>query len=108
VETLRAKRAALVGLVNDVQAVRSRLFKGGDELAAATEQLVNARRNLSDNAGPRRSQVEIEVLLTRVANWRFQATRDPHGPMVFRMAVQQATAEIEALERADLSDAVTS
>jgi HAMP domain-containing protein len=106
VESLRAKRAELIGLVNDVQAARSRLFTGGDELTAATEQLVNARRNLSDNAGPRRSQVEIEVLLTRVANWRFQATRDPHGPMVFRMAVEQATAEIEALERADLSDAV--
>jgi hypothetical protein len=78
-DSLRAKRSAWIGFVKEAQAARARLFTDGDELTAATEKLVNARRALDDRTGPRRGQVEIEVQLTRVANWRFQATRDPQG-----------------------------
>jgi methyl-accepting chemotaxis protein len=101
--SLRARRTALIGFVNEVQAARVKLFTGGDDLTDAAEKLVNARRSLSDGSrGGRNSQVATEVLLAGVANWRFQATRDPEGQATFRRAVERATAEIEAVEQAEL------
>jgi hypothetical protein len=105
--SLRAKRMALIGFVNEVQAAHARLITGGDNLTAATERLVNARRTFSESTrGARSSDVETETLEVRVANWRFEATRDPKGPAVFRAHVERATGAIEALERTELPAAV--
>jgi methyl-accepting chemotaxis protein len=103
--SLRAKRTALFGFVNELQAARAKLFAGGDYLTDASEKLLNARRTLSQGRS-RNSQVPMEVLHVGVANWRFQATRDPMGQATFRTAVERATAEIEAAEREELPPAV--
>ena len=82
---------------NVVVETRPKLFAGGDELTAVTNKLVAAvhAKNdpaLSDAAG----RVESAVLLVRVANWRFLATRDPKGPAVFQTNAQNATAALTA------------
>jgi methyl-accepting chemotaxis protein len=112
VNSLRAKRTALIGLINQAHLVRARLFTGGEELADASDKLTDARRRLSQGGArssqieTRNSQIETEVLLVRIANWRFQAMRDPTGQAIFRTAVERATTEIEAVERTELPPAV--
>jgi methyl-accepting chemotaxis protein len=46
--------------------------------------------------------LEAKVLLVRIANWRFLATRDPKGPATFKTNVGKAQAQIAKLEKADL------
>jgi len=98
VETLRTKREALMRLGKQMQADRAKLFSGGDDLTAATDNLV---RVLTLSV-----PIESRVLLVRIANWRFLATRDPKGPATFKTDAERASAVIAALERADLPDNV--
>lgn len=78
---------------------RKALLVVGDELAAAAVALVSAARTASD---PRVSHAAEElngqVLLMRVANWRFQATRDPNGPATFKTTSENALRAIGALQ----------
>jgi methyl-accepting chemotaxis protein len=80
-----------------MQIDRANLFKGGDQLSAATTKLVEATR-----ASPEVSlvapshDVETAVLLVRVANWRFLATTDAKGPATFNTNVETANSMLKS------------
>jgi len=108
VDSLRAKRETLVGFGTKMTADRATLFNGGDELIAAAEELVQqSRAAITDqNVALLVNPIESRVLLVRVANWRFLATRDPTGPATFKTNADYAVAAIAALEKAELPDSV--
>ncbi len=107
IESLRTKRNALMSLGKEMQADKAKLFRGGDELTAATEKLIQARTTISDRTVAALTiPIESSVLLVRVANWRFLATRDPKGPATFKTNAEHASAAIAALERAEVPDNV--
>jgi methyl-accepting chemotaxis protein len=104
---LRGKREALGETVKKMAAGRAALFSVGDELAADLVKLKDAAR-----AGAERpiamgaTNLEAIVLLVRVANWRFLATRDPKGTATFKDQVSKAEQEIAALEKAELPEGI--
>jgi methyl-accepting chemotaxis protein len=107
VDSLRGKRETLIALGKQMQADRAKLFGVGDELSAATEKLMQSRQAISDRSVAALAiPIESAVLLVRVANWRFLATRDPKGPATFKTNAEHASATIAALEKAELSDSV--
>jgi methyl-accepting chemotaxis protein len=109
VGALRSKMEALIGAGKQIQADRAKLFSVGDEMAAATAKLVEAGRA---NTGADRTlaagavDIETDVLLVRIANWRFLATRDPKGPATFKANADKAAAAIAALEKVEMPDSV--
>jgi methyl-accepting chemotaxis protein len=106
---LKAKMETLIGLGKQIQADRAKLFSVGDEMAAATAKLVEAGRA---NTGADRTlaagavDTETDVLLVRIANWRFLATRDPKGVATFKANADKAAAAIAALEKVEMPDSV--
>jgi diguanylate cyclase (GGDEF)-like protein len=107
VESLRAKRETLVRYGTQMTADRAKLFSGGDELIAAAELVEQSRAAITDqNVALLVNPVESAILLVRVANWRFLATRDPKGPATFKTNADHAVAAIAALEKAELPDSV--
>jgi methyl-accepting chemotaxis protein len=107
VEALRGKRDTLIGLGKQMQADRAKLFTGGDELSAATDRLLASRTSIPDrNIAALTTPIESGVLLVRVANWRFLATKDPKGPASFKVNAEHAAAAIADLEKAELPDQV--
>ena len=77
---------------------RDKLVVGGGELTANAERLVAAARGANDAAlSQQAASVESALLLVRVANWRFMATRDPKGPATFLASVATARAAIAGL-----------
>ena len=108
VDSLRAKRETLVGFGTKMTAERAKLFSGGDELIAAAEELVQqSRAAITDqNVALLVNRIESRVLLVRVDNWRFLATRDPKGPATFKTNANYAVGAIAALEKAELPDSV--
>ncbi|MGC1559801.1 MAG: methyl-accepting chemotaxis protein, partial [Bradyrhizobium sp.] len=77
VEGLKTKRIALGEAVKQMTAGRDLLFTDGDKMAADVQKFVDAaeKTTFSQEAGA----LESKVLLVRVANWRFLATRDQKG-----------------------------
>jgi methyl-accepting chemotaxis protein len=107
VEALRNKRSALMSLNQQMRADRAKLFAVGDDLSANTQKLVDSRASITERGvGQITARIESTMLLTRVANWRFLATRDPNGPATFKTNSDNAMAAIAALEKADLPDSV--
>jgi diguanylate cyclase (GGDEF)-like protein/PAS domain S-box-containing protein len=107
VDSLRSKRETLVSLGKQIQVDRAKLFSVGDELSAAAAKLVEERNAISDRSiAALMTSIESSVLLVRVANWRFLATRDPKGPATFKVNAEQAVASIAALEKVELPDRV--
>jgi methyl-accepting chemotaxis protein len=90
----------LVELGRQKTTARNKLFSGGDELTAQTQKLLEAARAQSEqNINAQAADVEKTVLLVRVANWRFLATRDAKGPATFKANVENARSALGALER---------
>jgi methyl-accepting chemotaxis protein len=107
IESLRTKRGALMNLRKQMDADRARLFAVGDDLAANAEKLLNSRASIAAGGiGQVMARIESTMLLVRIANWRFLATRDPKGPATFKANSEHALEAIAALEKAELSDAV--
>ncbi len=103
VEQLAAKRDALGKVVDRKDAGRDALFTGGDQLTAASQKLVQAARANGQSAIVQNAMnVETALLLTRVANWRFLATRDPKGVETFNANAAKAWQQIAAMEQTDL------
>jgi methyl-accepting chemotaxis protein len=93
--------AKLVELGQTASQARASLFTGGDALTAATDKMMAAARAKPDEAiESAAAQTERAILLTRVNNWRFLATREPAGPGKFRGAAEQAGQALDALDRA--------
>jgi hypothetical protein len=107
VESLRSKRNRLMSLGQQMRADRAKLFAVGDELSANTQRLLDSRIGISDSSiAALTIPIESSVLLVRVANWRFLATRDPKGPATFKANSDSAIAAIAALENALVPDSV--
>ena len=100
VGVLRQKRDALVEAVDKTAAGKDILFPVGDKLAADVSKLVEAAR-AAGVAGPA-VDVERDVLLVRVANWRFLATRDAKGVDTFKANHDKAQKSIATMDAADL------
>jgi methyl-accepting chemotaxis protein len=84
---------------------RKQLFTLGDTLTAETTRLVEAARKTgSPDIAAAASTLERDVLLVRVANWRFLATKDPGGPAIFRTNVTKALASLDALEKLNVAE----
>ena len=84
-----------------VAEARAALFTDGDQMTAATGQLVQSAQ-ATNNAGAisAANAVETAVLLVRVANWRFMATLDPKGPDTFRANAAKAVLALTKLDDA--------
>jgi PAS domain-containing protein len=107
VESLRTKREALAGLVKKAGTDRMQLFSVGDDLTSNTTMLVASRSDISDpTVAALPTLIETDVLLVRVANWRFLATRDTNGPATIKTNVENAQAAIATFEKAELPDAI--
>ena len=107
IDAMRGKRETLMGLVKQMRADRAKLFSGGDELTSATDKLMQSRTAISERSILTLfSPVESSVLLVRVANWRFLATRDAKGPATFKANTEHAAAALAALEKTELPDSV--
>jgi methyl-accepting chemotaxis protein len=88
---------------------RTKLFSGGTVLTAATVSLVDAAAKTgAPEVIAAAVAAEREVLLVRIANWRFLATHDVAGPATFRAEVVHAHAAIAALDKLDMADMASS
>lgn len=106
-DDFQRKRNALMQSTLAINAARSKLLGGGDQLISATTKLVEALRG-SDDSALSRSAIAIEtaVLLVRVANWRLLATHDASGPATFKTNAGTASAAIAAMEQLELPNAI--
>jgi methyl-accepting chemotaxis protein len=103
VGTFQEDRAKWAGLASELQAEITKLFSAGDELAASSGRLFAAVRAGSDQStAALAGEVEAALLLVRVANWRFLATREAHGPETFRSNLAKAREVMANLEQASL------
>ena len=100
VEEIKKKRVALVDAVKQMIAGRDVLFTDGDQMAESVQKFVDAASDTEFAHAA--NSLESKVLLVRVANWRFLATRDPKGPANFKTAVGKAQQRIADLEKANL------
>ncbi|HVJ52209.1 MAG TPA: methyl-accepting chemotaxis protein, partial [Aliidongia sp.] len=91
----------VVGIVKQRADERSKLFSGGDALTAMSDKLVAAARETKD-AGLVQTAVAAErtVLLVRIANWRYLATRDPKGVATFDTNHGNAVTALGAFDKA--------
>jgi hypothetical protein len=79
---------------------RARLFTGGDALTDATSHLaeLGKQANEADETAAT-TTVERAMLLVRVANWRFLATRDKAGPATFHTNAAAAARALDAIDK---------
>jgi len=100
VAELKTKRVALGDAVKQMVAGRELLFSDGDAMAAEVQKFVEAADKTPFAHAA--AALEAKVLLVRVANWRFLATRDPKGTATFKTNVDKARQQIAELEKAEL------
>jgi methyl-accepting chemotaxis protein len=96
---LRQKRIELGAAVDKAVAGKAVLFPVGDRLAADVAKVVAAARG-TDRAQAA-NDLERDVLLVRVANWRFLATKDPKGQATFTTNVAAAEKTLATMTAAD-------
>ncbi len=100
VEELKVKRQALGDAVKQLIASRDLLFSDGDKMAAEVQKFVDAAAGTPFEQ--KAAALETKVLLVRVANWRFLATRDAKGRETFSTNVGKAMQQVAELEKAGL------
>jgi methyl-accepting chemotaxis protein len=100
VTELKVKRVALGEAVKQMLAGRNLLFSDGDKMAADVQKLVDAADKTSFSQSA--AALESKVLLVRVANWRFLATRDQKGVAIFKTNLGKAEHQIAELEKTEL------
>jgi methyl-accepting chemotaxis protein len=104
VTQLKATRLALGDSTRQMLAGRNLLFSDGDQMAADVQKFVDA----ADKTAfvQLASALEAKVLLVRVANWRFLATRDRKGIATFKTNLEKAEHAIAELDKAGLPSAL--
>jgi len=104
VATYHKMRGDLIALTRQIQDEKTKLFGGGDQMAADTRDLVAAARQSGDSTiDTAAREVEAAVLLAQVTNWRFLATNDPNGPATFKTNAIAAMTALAALEKLPLA-----
>jgi methyl-accepting chemotaxis protein len=97
---LKIKRVALGDALTQMAAGRKSMFSSGDKMAEDVQTFVDAAEKTPFSHAADR--LETKVLLVRVANWRFMATRDPKGTTTFKTNLAKAQQQIAELEKVDL------
>jgi len=94
---LKAQRLALGDAVKQTVAGRDVLFTDGDKMAADVKTFVDAagKTEFAREA----AALESKVLLVRIANWRFLATKDPKGVATFKTNAGNALQQVAGLEK---------
>jgi methyl-accepting chemotaxis protein/predicted lipoprotein with Yx(FWY)xxD motif len=100
IEQMKAQRNALGDSVKQMIAARDLLYSGGDSMAEDVQKFVDAAEHTEFAQAA--NALESKVLLVRVANWRFLATRDSKGVSIFKGNVGKAQQRIAELEKANL------
>ncbi|WP_315723793.1 MULTISPECIES: methyl-accepting chemotaxis protein [unclassified Bradyrhizobium] len=98
-------RTALGGAVQAYAAGREALFAEGDRMTGDVQRFLEAMQ-ASDFADAART-LESRVLLVRVANWRFLATRELKGRDTFKANLRSALTQVAELEQRELAPAQT-
>jgi methyl-accepting chemotaxis protein len=89
-----------VQLTKAADEARAKLFTGGDALTAAIGKVIEAAaasEGKDDDVAS--AALNADVLLVRVANWRFMATNDKAGPATFKANVEKAKSAIASYEK---------
>jgi len=102
---LKQQRTKLSDAIKGYVASRGKLFAEGDKVAADVQRFVDAVQDTAFGRGA--EALEAKVLLVRVANWRFLATRDPKGIETFRQSLAKARQQITEFERQGLPQNLT-
>ncbi|MEN3211188.1 methyl-accepting chemotaxis protein [Methylorubrum populi] len=94
----------LTELGNQIRENRAGVYANGDDLTKASGLLVAQLRATGQDAVIAQAvEVERALLLFRVMNWRFLATKDPNGRALSANAFNNAEAALTKLNRLDLS-----
>ena len=81
---------------------KAKLFTSGDALTRASNGLLaEARGTGNDAVAEAAAGAESAILLLRVANWRYLATRDAEGPKTFANQRTKTDAALKRLRDAD-------
>ncbi|SFH01671.1 methyl-accepting chemotaxis protein [Methylobacterium gossipiicola] len=106
-DALSAQVPVMIELGTRIRENKAGVFTGGDALTKAAATLATLLRSGDEAAAlaPAAAEVERTVLLFRVMNWRFLATRDPKGRALSATAFTNAEAAVNALKTADLTAA---
>jgi len=104
-DELAAQVPTMVELGTRIRENKAGVYTRGDDLTKAAAALATQLRAGDDAAAlaPAAAEVERTVLLFRVMNWRFLATRDPKGRALSATAFSNAEAAVNALKTADLT-----
>lgn len=106
VQTQSAEKSFELG--RNFVAARTRLLSAGDLLSAHTDKLVqDALETEGMDAETLAAAVERTVLLVRVTNWRFLATRDSAGLATFHTSLNKAMKAIAQFEALNTPNAKT-
>jgi methyl-accepting chemotaxis protein len=97
---LKTKRVALGEAIKQMAAGRALLFSDGDKMAADVQKFVEAADKTAVALAA--DALEAKVLLVRVANWRFLATRDQKGVAVFKTNLAKAQQQTVEIAKAEL------
>jgi methyl-accepting chemotaxis protein len=100
VATLSEKRAALGQAVKQFIAGKEALLAEGEQVTTDLQKLLDATRDTPFAEAA--SALDSDVLLVRVVNWRFLATRDPKGRDTFAANVGKVQRQIREMEKRDL------
>lgn len=105
-DALATQVSPLIELGARIRDNKAGVYTRGDELTRAAAALTAQLRTggASSVAAPA-AEVERTVLLFRVMNWRFLATRDPKGRALSATAYANAKAAVAELEAASLTPA---
>ncbi|OAH38289.1 MAG: methyl-accepting chemotaxis protein [Methylorubrum populi] len=94
----------LTELGNQIRENRAGVYANGDDLTKASGLLVAQLRATGQDAVIAQAvEVERALLLFRVMNWRFLATKDPNGRALSAKAFNNAEAALTKLNGLDLS-----
>jgi methyl-accepting chemotaxis protein len=105
VDILKEKRAALAEAVRKMAEGKKLLFTDGDQMTAEMAKFMEAAANTSvDHLA---AALEAKVLLVRIANWRFLATRDAKGVATFKTNLAAAQKKLAEVASADLPMALS-
>jgi len=99
--------AKLAAIGKEIKTGRGDLFKGGEALKAAAENMIiKSRSSFDDTLISRVQDVQAGELAVRVAGWQFLATNDPAGQGAFRLNAATATLTLKALAKLPTADKI--
>ncbi|MDR3469255.1 MAG: HAMP domain-containing methyl-accepting chemotaxis protein [Xanthobacteraceae bacterium] len=100
VEQLKSARETLGDAVRHMTSNRARLFTEGDKMAADVQKFEDAAAKTDYDV--QAAALVAKVLLVRVANWRFLATKDIKGIDTFKANLAKAMGQVADMQRLEM------